>query len=1098
MFPTYSWRKPGNQQQGLSLLVCPVLSPKLPNASHQCRTRCVPSDTLAVPRRHYGFSRCWSWLLSVALIPGLIPQIRADAPGATRFHHTEWKGLGAVFDIKQSAEGYLWLTTSRGVLRFDGVRFQSVGEVTRGAALDSEIDSVFLSPSGGTWLTTQGAGLLLWKDGRLTTFPDRRCTPARKQGKLVEDWDGSLWVQATAGLFRLRGSVCEQIGVEQGYPGRFPAGIFLDSDGTFWVKTATGPLLFLPRGQSRFQANKYGEGISTSFAWLGEGPDGAIWLSDDQGLRRVASKLSSPDRAPLLEDHKGKTVFGDFTFAPDGALWATTTKGVRRFDHVDRWPKPVALDTAPGEDFTPEQGLSSDAVWRLLIDREGSVWVATNSALDRLRRAPLTTVTLPRAQEREFSVAAGDQGSVWTGNSTLPLTHVAADGTITSFPATRQTITVLRDHNGTIWSAGAGDFHLWRSSGRAFSPLRYPEEKLDPVLFVAVDRKNDPWITTSSGRTYQLFNGEWSDQSEVLGKKPGVRGALADDEAGNVWFAFSNKVVKWDGTTYYRFSFPDGQRGVSQNTMSVRGDHVWLAGAGGVQLFTQGRFHLMRWKDQGLPGRLSGIVETRAGDLWMNGFSGITHVSASELKKWLRNPDYAVSGERLDELDGLPGLSGEIVPQPSVVEAPDGRLWFATTKGVAWLDPAALEPNRNRVAPPLLISAVISNGKNYGAANGLTLPAYTENLEIDYTALSLAIPERVLFRYQLDGVDDGWQNAGTRRQAYYTKLLPGQYKFHVTACNNDGVWNEAGAMLDFKVSPAWHQTTWFLLLCVACSGLLVWVAHRLRVRKIAADINARFTERLDERTRIAQDLHDTLLQGFLSASMRVHIAADSLPDDSQAKSTLTRALQLMAQVTDEGRNALRGLRVSNSASLDLEQAFTSVGQEFNPEGDGGRKVEFRVISQGERRPLHPLLRDEVYRIGREAITNAFRHARANHIDVELRYSSNQFRILIRDDGCGIEQDLLVTGRDGHWGLCGIQERADRIGARLQLFSSAGAGTEVELSVPGRIAFQDYRNDMFRWFRRQSPLESDSRQSPTQKASGKMWTRRSRIRIGVKR
>jgi signal transduction histidine kinase len=278
----------------------------------------------------------------------------------------------------------------------------------------------------------------------------------------------------------------------------------------------------------------------------------------------------------------------------------------------------------------------------------------------------------------------------------------------------------------------------------------------------------------------------------------------------------------------------------------------------------------------------------------------------------------------------------------------------------------------------------------------------------------------------------------------------------------------------------------------------MWAAYRRRVRKIAADINARFTERLDERTRIAQDLHDTLLQGFLSASMQVHLATDSLPDDSKAKSMLTRALQLMAQVTDEGRNALRGLRLSNSTSLDLEQAFASMWHELDPEGPEGRRVEFRVISEGERRPLQPLLRDEVYRIGREAVTNAFRHARANHIDVQLKYSSNQFGILVRDDGCGIEEELLVKGRDGHWGLRGIQERADRIGARLHLFSSAAAGTEVELRVPGRIAFQDDRKDMFRWFRRQGRPENHSRQPSTQKGSGKIGTRRSRIRIGVKR
>ncbi len=1031
------------------------------------------------------FSSCaLIWLASAGLIPGQQFQARAAAAsppvsGITDFHHTEWNGIGAVFDIKQSSEGYLWLTTSKGVLRFDGVQFQTVEQVTRGSAQESEIDSVFLSSTGGLWLTTEGGGLLFWKDGRLSTYPDRRCTPTRKQGKLVEDQDGSLWVQATAGLFRLRGSVCEQIGAEQGYPGGFPAGILLDSEGTLWIKRQTGPLLFLPHGQSKFQVSEYGEGTSssygertsTSYAYLHEAPDGTIWLSDDQGLRRVTSKPGAPAFEPPRKGYRASSQFGDFTFAPDGSLWAVSAKGVQRFDHVEQWQTPLAVESAPGESFTPEQGLSSDAVWRVLIDREG-VWVATNSGLDRLRRAALIAVGLPHAPEREFGVAAGDRGSVWTGNSGMPLTHVTTDGAITTIPGTRQTLSLRRDHNGTIWSAGAGDFYLWHSTSQGFSPLHYPEEKLNSVVFVAVDRNNDPWITTTGGRAYHLYGGVWSDQTEALGKKSGITGTMTDDAAGNVWFAFSNKVVEWDGSAYHRFSFPDGKRGVSENTMSVRGDHVWLAGAGGVQLFTQGNFYLMRWKDQSLPGRLSGIVETETGDLWVNGFSGVAHVSAADLNKWLKDPSYAVSAERLDELDGLPGLSGENLPEPSVVEAPDGRLWFATTKGIAWLDPAALEKNRNRVPPPVFISSVVSNGQSYAPSNDLTLPARTENVEIDYTALSLAIPERVLFRYKLDGVDKDWQSVGTRREAFYTKLRPGHYKFHVTACNNDGVWNEEGATLDLSVSPAWFQTSWFYLLCAGAGTLLVSAMYQIRVRQVAARLDARFEERLAERARIAQELHDTLLQGFLSASMQVHIARDRLADDSQVKPVLTRVLELMGQVIEEGRNAVRGLRLSPSASLDLEQAFAGFQRDADPK-HAGKGADLRVIAEGKRRPLRPVLRDEVYSIGREALTNAFRHARAHHVEVELKYGVTRFQLLVRDDGCGIEPDVLRTGREGHWGLSGMRERADRIGARFRIFSNVSAGTEVELTVPARVAFQDQPNGKPGWLRRTRQAARDA-------------------------
>jgi len=1024
----------------------------------------------------------FGWVLGVSLIPGLV----SAAGGATvapygasaNFHHTEWNDVGAVFDIKQSPEGYLWLTTSNGVLRFDGVRFQSVAEATLGAARSSEIDSVFLSSSGGLWLTTEGAGLLFWKEGRLTEFRDRRCTPTRKMGKLVEDRDGSLWVQGAGGLFHLRGSVCEAVGPKQGYAGGFAAGLFEDSDGTLWVKTRKGPLLFLPSGQSKFQESEYGNGPSTSYAFLHQAPDGTIWLSDDQGLRRVTSKLDaraySPPRGQV---HKRNPQFGDFTFAPDGSLWAVNDKGVQRFDHVEQWSTPLTVETAASESFTPGTGLSSDAAWKVLIDREGSAWVGTNSGLDRLRRNVLFSVTLPPAQQREFNIAAGDGGSVWTGNSNLPLTQVTADGSILGFPKTVDPICIRRDHNGTIWSAGAGNFHLWRSSGAGFSPLHYPEEDLDAVVSVAADRNNDPWILARSGRIYHLSNGAWINQNKALGRKPGVIGAMADDQAGNIWFAFSNKVVEWDGSTYHTFirDAPD----ISETTMSIRGDRVWLGGPGGVQLFTGGHFYTMQWADPEMPGRVSGLVETETGDLWMNGFSGVTHVPAADLKKWLRGPGFAVPAERFDERDGLRGLSGEKLPEPSVVEASDGRLWFATTKGIAWLNPAALAQNRNGLAPTVVISAVISSSKSYAASKKLVLPALTENLEIDYTALSLAIPERVQFRYKLDGVDSGWQSAGNRRQAYYTKLRPGAYKFHVIAANNDGVWNDAGATLNFNVSPAWFQAAWFRLLCVLSAIILLSLLYRLRVRRIAAGINARFDERLAERTRIAQELHDTLLQGFLSASMQLHVATDLLPENSPAKPTLTRALQLMGQVIEEGRNAVRGLRSSGTVSLDLAQAFAGIQEELDPKKMNAASVAYRVTVEGQKKPLRPLLRDEVYRIGREAVTNAFRHARASQIEVELRYGASQLRLLVRDNGCGIDSGILRTGQDGHWGITGMRERADRIGARIQIFSRASAGTEVELLVPGRVAFEQPPDGVLHRLRKSWRLKADVGQSPVQ-------------------
>src|SRR5260221_13368232 len=485
------------------------------------------------------------WLDGVALMLRLIDDVHETAAWAsprrmTEFHHRMWtsdNGIGAVFDIQQASNGYLWLTTSTGVFRFDGVRFQSVEEVTNQAVQNSEIHSAFLSSSGGVWLKTRADGLLFWKDERLTVFRDRRCTPALQLEGLAEDRDGSLWVQGSGGFFHMRGSVCEWVGGEQGCPGGFPAAILVDSKGSVWVRTLNGGLLFLPMGQSKFRVLPYAAGTpSAAFvlggtsrnAFLHDAPDGSIWLSDEYGLRRVTNTAGKPVVSALpRQGHKEIIRLGDFTFAADGSLWAVTDKGVLRFEHVEQWQTPQAMEDSPSESFTSEQGLSSNAAWKVFIDRERSVWVGTNSGLDLLRRVTLTALALPSAEEHDFGVAAGDRGSIWTGNRSLPVTHVAADGSTRSFPETRGTICVRRDRNGTIWSAGGGQSRLWRNSGAGFTALPYPEEKVGPVVSLAFDRNNDLWITTGIGGAYHFRHGEWTRQNEALGKKPGNIGAMA-------------------------------------------------------------------------------------------------------------------------------------------------------------------------------------------------------------------------------------------------------------------------------------------------------------------------------------------------------------------------------------------------------------------------------------------------------------------------------------------------------------------------------------------------------------------------------------------
>jgi signal transduction histidine kinase len=299
----------------------------------------------------------------------------------------------------------------------------------------------------------------------------------------------------------------------------------------------------------------------------------------------------------------------------------------------------------------------------------------------------------------------------------------------------------------------------------------------------------------------------------------------------------------------------------------------------------------------------------------------------------------------------------------------------------------------------------------------------------------------------LEGYDPDWSEPTAEREAGYTNLTHGPYRFRVIASNSEGIWDSAEAVATFEIEPALWQTWWFRLSVVLACVFSVLMLYRFRLHQMTRRISVRFEERLAERTRIAQDLHDTLLQGFLSASMQLSVAADGLPTDSPSKPLLAHILQLMREVTEEGRNRVRGLRSPTSGSVDLAKALAEIRNEIRVPG-----IAFRVIVQGEPQPLHPMLGDEVYRIGREALVNAFRHSHAKNIEVELEYTASRLRVLVRDDGCGIDPQVLKSGREGHWGLVGMRERAEQIGAKLSVWSRATAGTEIELSVPGNIAF----------------------------------------------
>jgi signal transduction histidine kinase len=386
-----------------------------------------------------------------------------------------------------------------------------------------------------------------------------------------------------------------------------------------------------------------------------------------------------------------------------------------------------------------------------------------------------------------------------------------------------------------------------------------------------------------------------------------------------------------------------------------------------------------------------------------------------------------------------------------VTKASDGRIWYVAFEGVSVIDPQHFP--FNKFPPPVQIEQVTADRKTYDAAQGLRLPALVRDLAIDYVALSFVAPEQVKFRYKLEGYDKEWQDAGNRRQAIYTNLPPRAYRFRLMASNNSGVWNEEGALLNFSIAPAFYQTTWFRLAILVLFLFSLWAAYRLRVRQLAHQFNMTLDARVSERIRIARDLHDTLLQSFQGLLLRFQSASKILPARPvEAKQRLDSALDQAAQAITEGRDAVQGLRSSAFETNDLANGITAIAAELTSDSSGIDLPVIDVEVQGAPRNLNPVVRDEAYRIAGEALRNAFRHAQARRITVEIRYDKRHFHLAVRDDGTGMDDEAIRQQPTGHFGLHGMRERAEIVGGRLEVWSKHDTGTAVELSIPGAVAY----------------------------------------------
>jgi signal transduction histidine kinase len=656
---------------------------------------------------------------------------------------------------------------------------------------------------------------------------------------------------------------------------------------------------------------------------------------------------------------------------------------------------------------------------------------------------------------------ADDLGGLWITNGVDAVVRYQ-DGTM-SPPIIKQKVeSLLRVADGTVWFGGRKA--LWRERQGHVESVAPPGPDQDTQA-LAEDKSGGLWISTLGG-VFRLKDGVWTPNGGLAALPPGRAAiTIVRDRRDRLWFSYTGgSVAVVDGQQVRTYGVADGlQIGNVMANHPGRIDH-WFGGEFGLARLGGERFYSVQSVPQLPLDGITGIVETTNGDLWLNGRPGIVHIAAAELQRSRLDPAYRVRGETLGAFDGVVGSGWTLRPLPTAIEAADGKLWFATTGGIYGIDP--VKRVRNLVPPAVLIRALTVAGHTSEPVSGLALPVYTTAVRFDYIGLSLTAAEKVRYRYRLDGVDTDWRELTAARQALITNLRPGHYTFRVIAANNDGVWNESGAALAFVIPPAFVQTGWFIVLCVAGGAAAVWALVRLRVRQVRRRLEERMGDRLIERTRISRELHDSLLQGFQGLMFRLQAVRQLLLQrPGEAASLLDSAMQVGDQAIGEGRDAVQNLRSSSFDDRDLATSLSALGTELGAGMDPPAIPQYRVVVEGRPCELTAVVRDEAYRIAREAVSNAYHHARAGHIETEIAFGDAGLSVRVRDDGIGTDPAILVRGqRAGHWGLPGMRERSESIGAQLKVWSERNAGTEVELHIPAATAYAAPSISTFSWFR----------------------------------
>jgi signal transduction histidine kinase/ligand-binding sensor domain-containing protein len=946
-------------------------------------------------------------------------------------HHTSWTARdGAppmVLSMAQTRDGWLWLGGPTGLYRFDGMQFEQFVPAD-GALLTRNVSVVNAFADGALWVGYRTGGAARVHGGRVRNYSERDGLPSRAVWGVELDGAGRTWAATAQGMYYLEKDRWQAAASSWQVPAGWYKTLMRDRQGVLWAQGDSG-VYFLRPGSRQFVKAPVSSGTGVLFNLPGGGV--VSWDAARARFNRLAGSLDAA--YPVQWERLGDPT--SLLFDRQGNLWVGRKEGIE-------------YRTA-NEAFRsdPQQGLSGPSVGAIFEDREGNIWAATSAGIDRFRGRRLTRIDVPESAIGA-AIMADDKGGAWIGGF-----HVApadaARATITPlWPASREgwadmLTSFTRTSDGTIWGASFGA--LRRIQGPESSRIALPGAIGNMVITSVMADHNDELLAAVQqlGLYRRKPNGDW--------EKAGDRGevnVMARSEATGLWLGyFPGRVVHADGERWRSYGPAEGLTIGLVMALHPHGRGVWAGGDNGLALFEAGRFRQVSGIDGQAFDGISGIVEMQNGDLWLNATAGLFRVAGEEIARFRREPGHRVQYEKLDQLDGLEGSAPRVSPSPSLVLSSDGHLWIVRSTGVFRLDPREQLPPAP--AQPAIIKTVGPPGEGKALQDGIRLAPGVSALQVDYTTTLLAMPERVRFRYRLDGVDADWREAGNRRTAYYSGLAPGDYRIHVAASDYNGRWSGLQATAHFTVVPTIVQTWWFKGLSAVLLLSAAYLAYRWHISRMARRLASQLQERVRERERIARELHDTLLQSVQSLMLHIHAAVLKLPAKDAMRKQLESALQQADDVVDEGRGRIRELRGEDEHKASFPDAVSAAALRLQ----FGEAGPIRLTVRGTVRSLEHTIYREVLAILSEAVANAYSHARPTKIEVELEYGRRDFRCIVRDDGVGIPPDILEEGgRQNHWGLRGMTERAAWINARLALKSWAGRGTEWELTLAAGLAY----------------------------------------------